>query len=158
MFFKTMLWQLATTSSLHTTTAPKGPPSPHSTPLYASSTAFIKNLWSLSCTTGLEHVLRLYTQSNSSCKVDKLKITMSPSVRTRSLSQSPRVPPNTLSEKPLFNSTERRYGIQQQIDDQLPLTALTQLLSQIIIITSPQIPGQCQCVMRVNLSISNPHS
>jgi hypothetical protein len=48
--FRTMLWQLTTTSSLWTTTAPNGPPSPHSTPRYASSTAFVKNLWSLSCT------------------------------------------------------------------------------------------------------------
>ena len=50
VFFKTMLWQLTTTSSLRTTTAPKGPPSPHSTPLYASSTAFVMNAWSLSFT------------------------------------------------------------------------------------------------------------
>jgi len=44
VFFKTMLWQLAITSSLWTTTAPNGPPSPQSTPRYASSTAFDKNL------------------------------------------------------------------------------------------------------------------
>jgi len=39
-----MLWQLATTSSLQTIMAPKGPPSSQSTPLYASSTASLKNL------------------------------------------------------------------------------------------------------------------
>lgn len=50
VFFNTMLWQLTTTSSLRTTTAPNGPPSPYSTPLYASSTALVKNLWSLSFT------------------------------------------------------------------------------------------------------------
>lgn len=49
--FSTMLWQLTTTSSLQTTTAPNGPPSPHSIPWYASPTAFDKNLWSLSWTT-----------------------------------------------------------------------------------------------------------
>ena len=52
VFLKTKLWQLTTTSSLRTTTAPNGPPSLHSTPLYASSIACVKNLWSLSCTTG----------------------------------------------------------------------------------------------------------
>lgn len=50
VFLKTMLWQLTTISSLWTTTAPNGPPSPHLTALYASSTALVKNLWSLSGT------------------------------------------------------------------------------------------------------------
>uniref|UniRef100_A0A0A9DK99 CDA1-En n=1 Tax=Arundo donax TaxID=35708 RepID=A0A0A9DK99_ARUDO len=60
-----MLWQLTTTSSLRTTTAPKGPPSPHSTPRYASSTAFVKNLWSLSCTAVKFAKTRLRNYCNS---------------------------------------------------------------------------------------------